>query len=65
MRNPSLPAGTTRLRWRYTTDALYQGRGVYVDGVQVWNTRGALMFDGERPHDATAFDADGWTRSRD
>ena len=23
------------MRWRYTTDAAYQGRGVYVDGVRV------------------------------
>jgi CubicO group peptidase (beta-lactamase class C family) len=59
----SLPAGTAHLRWRYTTDELYQGRGVYVDGVRVRNARGALIFDGERPHDAAAFDPDGWTRS--
>ena len=27
--------GDVQLRWRYTSDALYQGRGVYVDGIQV------------------------------
>lgn len=52
--------GDTILRWRYTTDALYQGRGVYVDGVKV-RTRGKPVFDGERHPDR--FEADGWTRS--
>ena len=27
--------GDVALRWRYTSDALYQGRGVYVDGIRV------------------------------
>jgi CubicO group peptidase (beta-lactamase class C family) len=52
--------GDTILRWRYVTDALYQGRGVYVDGVKV-RTRGKPVFDGERHPDR--FDADGWVRS--
>ncbi|SEF09879.1 serine hydrolase domain-containing protein [Jiangella alba] len=53
--------GDTILRWRYVTDALYQGRGVYVDGVKV-RTRGKPVFDGERHPDR--FVADGWVRSR-
>ncbi|TDC46209.1 class A beta-lactamase-related serine hydrolase [Jiangella ureilytica] len=52
--------GDTILRWRYVTDALYQGRGVYVDGVKV-RTRGKPVFDGERHPER--FEADGWTRS--
>ncbi|WP_203453810.1 serine hydrolase domain-containing protein [Jiangella aurantiaca] len=52
--------GDTILRWRYVTDALYQGRGVYVDGVKV-RTRGAPVFDGER--EPERFVADGWVRS--
>jgi hypothetical protein len=53
------PAGPRLLRWRYRTDALYQGRGVYVDQVAV---RGPA---GERLHDPGTLHADGWTRSRD
>nr|WP_199700792.1 serine hydrolase domain-containing protein [Jiangella rhizosphaerae] len=52
--------GDTILRWRYVTDALYQGRGVYVDGVKV-RTRGKPVFDGER--EPERFVADGWVRS--
>ena len=47
-RQPSLAAGDGRLdpgavqvRWRYTTDALYPGRGVFVDGVRVAAARRA------------------------
>lgn len=39
--------GAVTLRWRYTTDTLYHGRGVYVDGVKV-SAGGATAFDGER-----------------
>ena len=60
-----LPAGTTQLRWRYTSDQLYQGRGVYVDGVRIWDTQDALLFNGERPSDAARFQSSGWIRSRD
>jgi CubicO group peptidase (beta-lactamase class C family) len=59
-----LPAGTTWLRWRYTSDQLYQGRGVYVDGIRIWDARRALVFSSERPRDAARLDAVGWTRSR-
>jgi hypothetical protein len=61
----TLPAGTNYVRWRYTTDPLYQGRGVYVDGVRAWNADGHLVFDGERPADAARFQATGWTPSTD
>ncbi|QZY29250.1 serine hydrolase domain-containing protein [Nocardioides coralli] len=50
--------GEQRLRWTYTTDSRYQGRGVYVDGVRVMGP------DGERL-DSTGFSADGWSPSRD
>ncbi|MDH2428424.1 serine hydrolase [Sphaerisporangium sp. TRM90804] len=57
-----LPAGTTGLRWRYVTDPLYQGRGVYVDGVRISGP--GVHFDDRHPRDANRFAADGWTRSR-
>jgi CubicO group peptidase (beta-lactamase class C family) len=44
------PTDTAVLRWRYATDGLYQGRGVYVDGVRV----------NHEPVTADAFVADGW-----
>ncbi|MCQ4041206.1 serine hydrolase [Streptantibioticus rubrisoli] len=55
-----LPAkhGMLRLRWRYTTDPSYTGRGVNVCGVRVSDDHGVL-FDGDR--DPGAFTADGWT----
>jgi hypothetical protein len=46
------------LRWRYTTDPLYHGRGVYVDGVRI-----DRVFDDRNPHDAALFQATGWSRS--
>lgn len=60
-----LPGGVTDIRWRYTSDALYQGRGVYVDGVRAWGANGGLIFNGHRPSDAALFEANGWHRSRD
>ena len=60
-----LPAGTTQLRWRYTSDPLYQGRGVYVDGIRIWDAQDTLVFSSERPSDAARLTPDGWTRSRD
>lgn len=53
-----LPDGTARLRWRYTSDPVYQGRGVYVDGVEVREGR-AVLWEGD------GFEAVGWSRSRD
>ncbi|MEU5658957.1 serine hydrolase [Streptomyces sp. NPDC047737] len=51
-----------RLRWRYTTDQLYVGRGVYVDGIRV-KDGDVTLFDGNRPRDAGRVEATGWTRS--
>jgi CubicO group peptidase (beta-lactamase class C family) len=59
----TLPAGTTSVRWRYTTDPLYQGRGVYVDGVRALDGSGHVVLDGERPADAARFQSDGWVVS--
>jgi CubicO group peptidase (beta-lactamase class C family) len=48
-----LPAGTgpVWLRWRYTTDANYTGRGVNVAGVRV-SDAGGLLFAGDRHRSA-------------
>jgi CubicO group peptidase (beta-lactamase class C family) len=59
----TLPAGTTQVRWRYTTDPLYEGRGVYVDGVRASDAKGHVVFDGERPADAARFVTNGWVLS--
>ncbi|MTD55937.1 serine hydrolase domain-containing protein [Amycolatopsis pithecellobii] len=40
-------SGQVIIRWRYSTDASYTGRGVSVDGVRVTSTNGMLL-DGER-----------------
>jgi hypothetical protein len=58
-----VPGGTTDLRWRYTTDALYEGRGVYVDGIRVTGPHGTL-FDDRRPADAARVQLSGWRVSR-
>ncbi|MFS2281798.1 serine hydrolase [Microbacterium sp. OR21] len=39
----AVPAGTDVLRWRYTTDANTQGRGVYVDGVRLRQGRKVVV----------------------
>ena len=52
-----LAAGDRLLRWRYTTDGAYLGRGALVDDVVVQGP-GGLLVDGER--DAGAFTAEGW-----
>ncbi|GAB2552224.1 serine hydrolase domain-containing protein [Kribbella endophytica] len=56
-----LSGGDQTLRWRYTSDPLYQGRGVYVDGVKLTDGR-KVLFDGERSPEA--FTATGWRLSR-
>jgi len=53
-----LSVGPQQLRWRYTTDAQYVGRGVFVDGVRVAGP-GRVVLDGER-HPETLV-AQGWT----
>ncbi|MFE6664775.1 serine hydrolase [Streptomyces sp. NPDC057697] len=53
-----------RLRWRYTTDQLYVGRGVYVDAVRVEDGH-RTVFDESRPGDAARIEPLGWTASAD
>ncbi|MFI8883802.1 serine hydrolase [Streptomyces sp. NPDC053813] len=53
-----------RLRWRYTTDQLYVGRGAYVDAVRVEDGH-RTVFDESRPGDAARIEALGWTTSAD
>ncbi|MEU6847503.1 serine hydrolase [Streptomyces sp. NPDC046716] len=53
-----------RVRWRYTTDQLYVGRGVYVDGIRVTDGR-RVAFDEARPADSARIEAVGWTPSGD
>lgn len=59
---PAHPALT--LRWRYTTDKLYVGRGVYVDGVRV-EVGGRVLFDDGRKGDSARIVAAGWEASAD
>jgi hypothetical protein len=54
------PPGEIQLRWRYVTDALHQGRGVYVDGIRLGDADG-LVLDGEASPEL--FVADGWTEA--
>jgi CubicO group peptidase (beta-lactamase class C family) len=56
-----LGSGEQTIRWRYTSDPLYQGRGVYVDGVKITSGTG-LLLDGERTPES--FTATGWRLSR-
>ncbi|MGZ3113926.1 serine hydrolase [Streptomyces sp. H62] len=61
----ALPAARgLRLRWRYTTDRLYVGRGAYVDGLRAEGADGVLFHDA-RPADAARIAAVGWTASAD
>lgn len=53
-----------RLRWRYTTDQLYVGRGAYVTDIVVGDGRRTL-FDGTGAADAARIEASGWVRSTD
>jgi hypothetical protein len=57
----ALCVGHQQLRWRYTTNEKYVGRGVYVDGVLVAG-RGGVVLDGERHPEALV--AQGWTAAR-
>ncbi|MGY0021906.1 serine hydrolase [Streptomyces sp. YJ-C3] len=57
-------SASTRVRWRYTTDQLYVGRGVYVDGVRVTDGH-RIVFDEARPADSSRIDAVGWTEAQD
>lgn len=55
--------GSVQLRWRYSTDNAYHGRGVYVDGVTI-RTPHSVIFNDRRPADAAAFQPVGWVTSR-
>jgi CubicO group peptidase (beta-lactamase class C family) len=60
-----LPAARSlTLRWRYTTDRLYVGRGAYADGLRV-EAAGDVLFDDARPADTARVEAVGWTASAD
>jgi CubicO group peptidase (beta-lactamase class C family) len=64
----AVPLGTSTgtdvlVRWRYVSDALYQGRGVYLDDIQVTGLRGPL-FDDDRAADRDRVRTDGWLLSR-
>ncbi|NEA98415.1 serine hydrolase domain-containing protein [Streptomyces sp. SID13726] len=52
------------LRWRYSTDRLYVGRGAYVDGLRV-HCDDRVLFDESRPADSARIEAVGWTASGD
>lgn len=60
----ALPTGATHVRWSYTglRTTPSRGRGVYVDGVLALDRRGVL-FNGQRPSDASRLVAEGWTES--
>ncbi|MEU2061151.1 serine hydrolase [Streptomyces sp. NPDC013455] len=61
----ALPAGRElALRWRYTTDRLYAGRGAYVDALCV-EAGGEVLFDTSRPADEARVTAAGWRPSPD
>ena len=54
-----LAVGQQQLRWRYTTDANYLGRGIFVDGVRIAGKSGVLL-DGERHPESLV--AQGWSQ---
>ncbi|MFG2839428.1 serine hydrolase [Streptomyces zaomyceticus] len=60
-----LPEAATLLRWRYTTDQRYVGRGVYVDGLRLLDGAGRPVFDEARPADGARITPNGWIRSDD
>jgi hypothetical protein len=57
-------AAALTLRWRYTTDRLYVGRGAYVGALRV-ETGDRVAFDESRPTDAARITTAGWLPSRD
>ncbi|GGM65427.1 serine hydrolase [Longimycelium tulufanense] len=54
---PTAPGERVMLRWRYSTDELYTGRGVYLDRIRVHDGRGVLLDDEWEPGRLIA---DGW-----
>lgn len=61
----SWSASPVRLRWRYTTDQRYVGRGVYVERPRVVDAADRPLFDDARPSDAARIEATGWEASAD
>ncbi|MEU9390381.1 serine hydrolase [Streptomyces sp. NPDC048324] len=60
-----LPAAAQlAVRWRYSTDRLYVGRGAYVDAIRV-RAGGEVLFDEARPADSARITPVGWTASAD
>jgi CubicO group peptidase (beta-lactamase class C family) len=57
-------SGSVQLRWRYTTDPLYHGRGVYVDAIQI-SEGSTLVFDDRRQRDAAKLVLQGFVESND
>jgi CubicO group peptidase (beta-lactamase class C family) len=56
--------GSLLLRWRYDSDDVEQGRGVYVDAIRVTGPDGKVLFDDSRPNAKDRLDAEGWEPSR-
>lgn len=42
----NLPTGTTSIRWRYTTDPLNEGRGIYLDTIRALDPHGHNVLNG-------------------
>jgi hypothetical protein len=57
-------AGPALVRWQYTTDNAYHGRGVYLDAIRVRDRYG-VAFDERRPDDAATITAFGFMASAD
>lgn len=51
------------LRWSYACDPAYQGRGVYLDKIKVYQGD-RVVFNSAKPADNARLIADGWTLSR-
>lgn len=58
---PAVGVGRVLVRWQYTNQAVWQGRGVYVNGVRAMQG-GTTIFDDARPPDAARVVADGGFR---
>ncbi|HZC27792.1 MAG TPA: serine hydrolase [Actinopolymorphaceae bacterium] len=56
--------GAVSVRWRFVTDTLYHGRGVYLDAIRVQDQAGTA-FDERRPGDAAGIVAAGFAPSAD
>jgi CubicO group peptidase (beta-lactamase class C family) len=57
-------SGPVHLRWRYTTDPLYHGRGVYVDAIRI--TAGPkAVYDDRRGKDAARLVLQGFVETSD